>query len=75
MKERFVVINLDALVSRWQIPVERIKYFITDCGLDPMEPEKWAADNWELFLKEKQEAFEASLFPGKFRPESTETTT
>lgn len=73
--ERLIVTSLDEIASLWQIPVDRVKYFITDGGMDPMKPEKWAAENWEVFIKEKQAAFEASLFPGHLRPESTETTT
>jgi hypothetical protein len=70
--ERLRVINLDELAIRWQIPVERIKYFITDCGMNPAQPEKWAASHWEVFMKEKQEAFESSLFPEKLRTTVTD---
>ena len=67
-----VVISLDEIASRWQIPVERIIYFITNCGMNPAEPEKWGVENWDLLIKEKQEAFEDSLFPRELRLEPSE---
>jgi hypothetical protein len=77
MKERLVAINLDEIASRWQIPVERVKYFIADCGM-PVEEKgrgQWFAEHTDLILEEKQKAFDASLFPGKLRLETPETTT
>lgn len=74
-RERLVVVNLDEIAARWQIPVERVKYFITDCGM-PVGDEargKWFAENSELVLQEKQKAFNALLFPRPLRPEPTET--
>lgn len=67
--ERLLVVNLDEIASRWQIPVDRIMHFIVECGM-PMDDEgrgKWFAEHSDLVLKEKQEAFEAALFPQKFR--------
>jgi hypothetical protein len=72
--DELVVVNLDELASRWQIPVERVMYFITDCAM-PMDDEgqgKWFSDNWELVIAEKQKAFDASLFPEKFRQDQLE---
>ena len=74
MERRILVVNLDEIASRWQIPVERIKYFITDCGMNPAKPEKWGAKHWDLLMQEKQKAFDDSLFPRKFRPETPEPT-
>ena len=68
MKERgLVVANLDEISRRWQIPVERVKYFITDCGLDPNKSAKWVAEHKDFFLGEKQKAFEDKVFPERFR--------
>ncbi len=67
-----MVVNLDELAQRWEIPVERVKYLITDCGMDMTAPEKWAAHHSEIVLKEKQEAFEDSLFPRHLRPPAPE---
>jgi hypothetical protein len=78
MKERgLIIVNLDEIAARWQIPVERIKYFITDCGMPVEEKERgrWFAKHTDLIMEEKQKAFDASLFPRKLRPEPTETTT
>lgn len=69
MKEKLVVVDLDELGRRWQIPVDRIKYLIVECGMDMTAPEKWAAENSEIVLKEKQKAFDEGLFPEKFRAE------
>lgn len=77
MNERgLIIVNLDEIAARWQIPVERIKFFITDCGMPVEEKERgrWIAEHTDLIMEEKRKAFEASLFPGKLRPEPTETT-
>jgi hypothetical protein len=76
-RERLVVVNLDEIAARWQIPVERIKYFITDCGMPVEEKERgqWFAEHTDLILEEKRKAFDESLFPRHLRPEPTETTT
>lgn len=66
------VVNLDELAQRWQIPVERVKYLIVDCGMDMEAPEKWAAANSEIVLREKQKAFDESLFPQHLRREPAE---
>ncbi len=71
--ERLRVVNLDEIAERWQIPVERVKYFITDCGMNPRQTAAWVAKNQELFLREKQKAFEDSLFPRHLRPEPAES--
>jgi hypothetical protein len=76
MKERtIIVIDLDGIAQRWQISLERVKYFITDCQMDPAKPGEWAGklENWNLLIKEKQQAFDTSLFPGHLRPESSKT--
>lgn len=73
MNEKLSVIDLDELAARWQIPVEKVIYFITDCGMDPTAPEEWVPDHWDLWIAEKQAAFEALLFPREFRIEPTET--
>jgi hypothetical protein len=70
-----LVVNLDELASRWQVPIERIMYFVTDCGLDPTCPEDWVPEHWDLFIEEKQKAFEDLLFPWPTRPEFAETST
>lgn len=68
MKEKEIfVVNIDELAQRWQIPVERVKYLIVECGMDMSAPEQWAAAHSEIVLKEKQEAFDNSLFPERFR--------
>jgi hypothetical protein len=70
MKERgLVVVDISELAKRWQIPVERVKYFIADCGMNPAQPEKWGVEHWEILMQEKQKAFDDSLFPEKLRPE------
>ena len=51
-RDCLVVVNLDEIAARWQIPVERLVYFITFCGM-PVEDEargKWFAENSELIL-------------------------
>lgn len=76
MKENetgLIVVNIDELAQRWQIPVERVQYFITDCGMDMNAPEKWAAANSDIILREKQAAFEANLFPIQSRGEKSES--
>jgi len=70
-KEKLIVVNIDELASRWLIPVERVIYLITDCGMDMQQPEKWAAQHWDLIMEEKRKAFDDLLFPRKFRPEAT----
>ncbi len=71
--ERLRVVNLDEIAYRWQIPVERVKYFITDCGMDPRKSAQWVEDHKDLFLEEKRIAFEDSLFPRHLRPEPAES--
>ena len=71
-KEKLLVVNIHEFAARWQIPVERVIYLITDCGMDMRRPEKWAVQHWDVFMAEKQKAYEDSLFPGKFRPEASE---
>ena len=71
-KERLIVVNISELAARWQIPVERVVYLITNCGMDMRRPEKWAVQHWDLFMAEKQKAFEDSLFPRRFRLEASE---
>ena len=75
MKEKgLVLVNLDELADRWQIPVTVVKGFIVDHGMNPACYEDWVATNWELFIAEKQKAFEASLFPRPLRPMLPEST-
>lgn len=64
-----IVVNLDEIAARWQIPVERIKYFITDLNMpvDDAGRGQWFAEHSNLILKEKQQAFEANLFPAQVR--------
>jgi hypothetical protein len=68
-----VVVDISEIARRWQIPVERIQYFITDCGLDPVKPEDWVPEHWDLWISEKQKAFEDLLFPWPRRSELAET--
>lgn len=68
-----MVINLDEMAERWQIPIERVKFFITDCGMDPVRSAEWVEKNKDFFLAEKSKAFDDSLFPRPFRPEPAET--
>jgi len=68
MRENLVVVDLDELAQRWEIPLERIQYLITDCGMNMTAPELWAAKHSEIVLNEKQIAFEDSLFPRHLRP-------
>lgn len=76
MERELIVVNLSEIAARWQIPVERIQYFITDLDMPVEEEErgKWFAEHTDLVLEEKQKAFDASVFPGHLRPEPTETT-
>jgi hypothetical protein len=70
MKERgLIVVDLEEISRRWQIPVERIKYFITDCGMPLTDKERgqWFSDHADLILQEKQKVFEDDLFPERFR--------
>lgn len=73
MERKLFTCNLDEIASRWQIPVARVKFFITDLDMDPTKPEKWAAAHWDIFISEKQKAFEDSLFPRHLRPEPSKT--
>lgn len=74
MKENeLLVVDLDEIATRWQIPVERVMYFITDLGLDPQQPEDWVPEHWDLWIAEKQQAFDDLLFPRELRPEPAET--
>ncbi len=61
------MVDLDELAARWQIPVEVVKTFIVDYGMNPIHPEDWVPDHWDLWISEKQKAFEASVFPARFR--------
>jgi hypothetical protein len=74
-REQLVVINLDEIAARWQIPVARVMYLIAelDMPVDDAGRGEWFADHSDLILKEKQDAFEASLFPRHSRPEPTKT--
>ncbi len=67
--ERLRIRNLDELADHWQIPVDVVKYFITERGLDPTRTGKWLADetNAALLIAEKQKVFEAAVFPERFR--------
>lgn len=47
-----VVVNIDEIANRWQLPVDRIKYFITDCDMNPAVPEKWGVKNWDFLTQE-----------------------
>ena len=72
--EQLVVVNLNDIAHRWEIPVERIQYFIVECGLLVNLPEEeWFASHSELILKEKQAYVESLLFPRKLRPEPSKT--
>jgi hypothetical protein len=71
-KENLVVVNLDEIASRWQIPIDRIKYFITDLGMDPVHASDWVVDNWRIWLVEKQVSFDDVLFPLELRPKLAE---
>lgn len=72
--EQLVVVNLNDIAHRWEIPVERIQYFIVECGLLVNLPEEeWFASHSELILKEKQAYVELLLFPRKLRPEPSKT--
>ena len=74
MKEKLIVISLNEISDRWQIPVERIQYFITELNM-PVDDEgrgKWFAEHSELILSEQQKAFDDLLFPRPFRPEPAE---
>ena len=74
MERELVVVNLDEIAARWQIPVERVKYFITDCGM-PVEDEergRWFAEHTDLIMEEKRKAFDALLFPRPLRPPTPE---
>jgi hypothetical protein len=66
-----IVFNLDEIAARWQIPVERVNHFITDLGMPVSDEErgKWFSEHLYLILKEKRQAFEASLFALPLRPE------
>ncbi len=70
MERKMVVVSLDEIASRWQIPVERIQYFITELGMPLTDTERgrWFSDHADLILQEKQKAFEDLLFPRRFRP-------
>lgn len=67
-----IVVDLDEIATRWQLPVERVIYFISEMGMDPAQPEEWVVDNWDIWISEKQEAFEALLFPRELRIEPAE---
>lgn len=56
------------------LPMERVVYLKTECGMLVSEPEfsTWFVENAALVLAEKKAYFEASLFPRKFRPEPAE---
>ncbi len=70
-----LVVNMDEIASRWQIPVERIQYFVAELGMPLTDTERgrWFSDHADLILQEKQKAFEDLLFPGHLRPEPAET--
>ncbi len=67
--ERLQIANLDEIAARWQIPVERVKHFISELGMpvDDARRGMWFAQHSDLILQEKQAAFEADLFPDRFR--------
>ena len=76
MKERgLFVSNIDELAQRWQIPVERVQFYITDMGMDPAKPEDWGVKHWDFLMQEQQKYFDESLFPRHLRPEPTEAAT
>jgi hypothetical protein len=73
--ERLLVVSLDDIAQRWEIPVPVIMHFIVDCNM-PMEEEtrsEWFDSHSDLILQEKQKAFEALLFPRPLRPEPSKT--
>ncbi len=67
--ERLRIRNLDELADHWQIPLDVVKSFIVEKGLDPTQTGKWLADetNAALLIAEKQKVFEAAVFPERFR--------
>lgn len=70
MERKIALVNLDELANRWQIPVGRVKYFVTELGMNPMRPEKWVAQHWDIFMAEKRQANDAYLlatFPERIR--------
>jgi hypothetical protein len=72
---RLLVVSLDEIAKRWEIPVPVIVHFIVDCDM-PMEEEKrseWFSSHSDLILEEKQKAFENLLFPRELRPEPSKT--
>lgn len=60
--EKLVVVSLDEIADRWQIPIAVIKLFITDHDMNPVCPEEWFVNNSILILQEKQKVFEERLF-------------
>ena len=75
MEREVAVVNLDEIATHWQIPVEVVKTFIVEYGLNPLNPGAWAGEleHWNLLIAAKQQAFEESLFPRPTRPEPAKT--
>lgn len=72
MKERgLIVVSLNEIAERWQVPVSVIQYFITDCGMPVEEKERgrWFAEHTDLILEEKRKVFESNLFPKEIQKE------
>ncbi len=72
MKERgLIVVSLNEIAERWQVPVSVIQYFITDCGMPVEEKERgrWFAEHTDLILEEKRKTFEVNLFPKEIQKE------
>jgi hypothetical protein len=76
--EREIILTDEEIVSRITgLPVERIEYLKTECGMPVSDPEfsEWAVDNYETLFEEQKRHFEQLLFPQSVRPELTETAT
>jgi hypothetical protein len=70
-----IVVDLNAIAERWELPISVIQHFIVDCDM-PVEEEKrgeWFDLNSDLVLEEKRKYFEDLLFPRELRPEPSET--
>ncbi len=69
------ILTPEEQVSRiLNLPLERIEYLKTECGMPVADPEfsEWFVDHAEFILEEMKANFERLLFPRELRPELVE---
>lgn len=60
-RKGLILVDISELASRWGVYVVAIERYIVECGMNPLEPEKWFVDHSDLVLKDKEKLFDEKL--------------